>query len=218
MSIARDPVSMEFWFDFGSNYSYIALMRVEALATACNVRVVLKPFLVGPVFKSLGWDTSPFNRQKRKGEYMWRDMERQCAKYAVPWKRPSVFPRRALLPMRVAIVAAEEPWQLEFCRRIMQRNFVADCDINQLAIVSEVLEELGQLAALWIAMAQSHDAKALLRAQSDEAARRGIFGAPMFFVGAEMFWGNDRLEDALALASTTPSTISQYQRQTTNYG
>lgn len=201
MTTARDPASIEFWFDFGSNYSYLAMMRIEALAAAAGARIELKPFLLGPIFKSLGWETSPFNLQQRKGEYTWRDMERQCLKYGVPYQRPTSFPRRALLPMRVAAVAAGEPWQLQFCRRIMQRNFAHDCDIDHVGIVGEVLEELGQVAALWIAMAQSHHAKAQLRLHTDEAARRGIFGAPTFFVRDDMFWGNDRLDDAIAAAS-----------------
>ncbi len=198
MAEPHDEPQIEFWFDFGSNYSYLAMMRIEALAKAAGVRVLPRPFLLGPIFKTLGWNTSPFNLQKRKGEYVWRDMERQCAKYGIPFQRPTSFPRRALLPMRLAVLAADEPWQLEFCRRIMQRNFADDCDIDEASLVTQVLEELGQIALLWIATANSHEAKAMLRAQTEEAERRGIFGAPTFFVNGDMYWGNDRLEDALA--------------------
>lgn len=197
--------SLEFWFDFGSNYSYLAMMRIADLAESQGVRVELKPFLLGPIFKSLGWETSPFVLQKQKGEYTWRDMERQCAKYGVHWKRPTVFPRRALLPLRVAILGTGQSWQLEFCQRVMRLNFVEDRDIDNPISVAEILDSSGLPSADIIARANSEENKNILRRQSDEAAQRGVFGAPTFFVGGEMFWGNDRLDDALALAQSQSS-------------
>jgi 2-hydroxychromene-2-carboxylate isomerase len=191
--------TLEFWFDFGSNYSYLSMMRIEALAARHGIPVALKPFLLGPIFKSFGWDTSPFVLQKLKGDYTWRDMERQAAKYGLPWRRPSVFPRRALLPLRVALHGADQPWAWAFCKQIMQMNFVHDRDIDDPALVGDILTSLALPAADLIAIAQSDASKAALRAQSELAAQRGIFGAPTFFIGDEMFWGNDRLEDALML-------------------
>ncbi|HUG99124.1 MAG TPA: 2-hydroxychromene-2-carboxylate isomerase [Gammaproteobacteria bacterium] len=188
---------MEFWFEFGSNYSYLSVMRIEELAAKRGVPVAWRPFLLGPIFKSLGWENSPFVLQPAKGAYMWRDMQRQCARYGLPWNRPSVFPRRALLPMRVALVGAEQPWMGRFCREIMLLNFRDDRDIDAPAPVTEVLDKLGLPAGEIIVQAQSGPNKALLREQTELAARRGVFGAPTFFVGEEMFWGNDRLEEAL---------------------
>lgn len=195
-----ESCALEFWFDFGSNYSYLSMMRIEALAAAHGVPIALKPFLLGPIFKSFGWDSSPFVLQKQKGAYTWRDMERQCAKYGLPWKRPDTFPRRALLPLRIALQGAAEPWVWEFCKRVMQANFVADREIDEPLLMTEILTALGVPAADLIAAAQTDTAKGALRSQSEHAAQRGIFGAPTFFVGDEMFWGNDRLEDAIALA------------------
>ena len=192
--------TLEFWFDFGSNYSYLAMMRIEALAARHGIPVALKPFLLGPIFKSFGWDTSPFVLQKLKGDYTWRDMERHATKYGLPWKRPSTFPRRALLPLRVALHGAGQPWAWDFCKQIMQMNFVHDRDIDDPALVADILASLALPGADLIAIAQSDAAKAALRTQSELAARRGIFGAPTFFIGDEMYWGNDRLEDAIALA------------------
>jgi 2-hydroxychromene-2-carboxylate isomerase len=194
--------SLEFWFDFGSNYSYLSMMRIDALAARHGVYVIFKPFLLGPIFKSFGWDTSPFLLQAKKGEYTWRDMERQCAKYGLPWNKPRKFPRRALLPLRLAVLAHAEPWLGEFCQRIMQINFVEDREIDDGVVVEEALTALGIAPADWITKAQSDAGKAALRAQGDEAIKRGIFGAPTFFVDDEMFWGNDRLEDALLFAAT----------------
>jgi 2-hydroxychromene-2-carboxylate isomerase len=194
---------IDFWFDFGSNYSYLSMMRIETLAQHHGVQIDFKPFPLGPIFKSLGWDTSPFVLQAKKGEYTWRDMARQAAKFGLPWNKPSVFPRRALLPLRIAVLAHAQPWLGAFCRRVMHLNFVEDRDIDDPAAVSEVLMELGIAPAPWIAQAQSDEGKAALRKHGEQAASLGIFGAPTFFVGHEMFWGNDRLEDALAFAADT---------------
>ncbi|MFJ3045979.1 2-hydroxychromene-2-carboxylate isomerase [Herbaspirillum chlorophenolicum] len=190
--------AIEFWFDFGSNYSYISVMRIEQEAAAAGARVVWRPFLLGPVFRALGWSTSPFVLQKEKGDYTWKDMQRQCRKYGLPWQRPSSFPRSAVPPTRIALANAEQPWIGEFCRRVMQLNFVDDRDIDHAGIVQEVLQAMGLPAqALW-EQAQSEAWRERLRTQTGMAHQRGIFGAPTFFVGDEMFWGNDRLEDALA--------------------
>ncbi|MDQ1813996.1 2-hydroxychromene-2-carboxylate isomerase [Massilia sp. CCM 9210] len=198
--LTNDP-QIEFWFDFGSNYSYLSTMRIEALAAAQGVRVLWKPFLLGPVFKTLGWTTSPFVLQKEKGAYVWRDMQRQCDKYGLPWTQPGTFPRRALLPLRVALLGAGEAWIGAFCRRIMQCNFVEDREIDDAALVGEVLTALGLDAAALIAGAGTDENKLAMRDQGEQAMRRGVFGAPMFFARGEMFWGNDRLEDALAWAA-----------------
>ncbi|MGF6374170.1 2-hydroxychromene-2-carboxylate isomerase [Paraburkholderia sp. RAU6.4a] len=188
---------IEFWFDFGSNYSYLSMMRIEALAAARNVTIVWRPFLLGPVFRQLGFDNSPFVLQKEKGAYVWKDMERQCRKYGIALTRPSTFPRAALLAMRVALLGANEPWIGAWCRKIMQLNFVDDRDIGSIDVVSHALDSLGLPAQSVIDAAQSDANKLRLREQTERAINKGIFGAPTFFVGGEMFWGNDRLEDAL---------------------
>ncbi len=73
------PISeIEFWFDFGSNYSYLSVMRIDAQAASHGVRILWRPFLLGPVFRDLGFDNSPFVLQQKKGAYVWKDMERQC--------------------------------------------------------------------------------------------------------------------------------------------
>ena len=197
---------LEFWFDFGSNYSYLAMMRIEALARHAGVEVALKPFLLGPIFKSFGWDTSPFVLQKLKGDYVWRDMQRQCDKYGLPWTRPTAFPRRALLSLRVALNGANQPWAWEFCKQIMHANFVDDREIDDPVVVADILTSLALPAGDLIAHAQSDGTKAALRQQSELAAQRGVFGAPTFFLGDEMFWGNDRLDDAIAFASAHMGT------------
>jgi 2-hydroxychromene-2-carboxylate isomerase len=205
-SAKKLPGPIEFWFDFASVYSYLSVMRIETLAQSAGVPVQWKPFLLGPIFKTLGWTTSPFLLQPQKGAYMWRDVERQCSKYGLRWRRPRDFPRRTLLATRVALLAENEPWIGEFCRRIVQMIFTEDRDVDAPEAVGEALADLPLAdpppnASALLTAAQGDDAKTRLRQQTEEARTRGIFGAPTFFVGREMFWGNDRLEDALALAA-----------------
>jgi 2-hydroxychromene-2-carboxylate isomerase len=199
-----NPTPIEFWYEFASTYSYLSVMRIEQAAASLGVAVEWRPFLLGPIFKSFGWSNSPFILQPWKNEYVWKDMERQCHKYGLPWKRPSEFPRASVLPARVALVGSGKPWMGEFCRRVMQLNFAADRDINSPALISEVLAQLELEAQDIIDEAQSDANKLRLREQTELAAGKGVFGAPTFFVGGEMFWGNDRLDDALAYG-TAPS-------------
>lgn len=194
-------MDIEIWFDFASNYSYLSAMRIEEAARARGVAVQWRPFLLGPVFKSLGMDTSPFVTQQQKGAYVWTDMQRQCAKYALDWARPSTFPRRSILPARIATLAEGQPWQAEFIRRVMRLNFVEDHDIEDPAALGAILDALGLDGPALLVQAQAEPVKQRLRERTEEARRRGVFGAPTFFVGDEMFWGNDRLDDALDLAA-----------------
>ncbi|MGO8868528.1 MAG: 2-hydroxychromene-2-carboxylate isomerase [Alphaproteobacteria bacterium] len=192
---------IEFWFEFGSNYSYLSVMRIEDEALRRGVRIVWKPFLLGPIFRALGMENSPFVLQKEKGAYVWQDMVRQCRKYGLRWVQPSTFPRLGVLPLRVALLGVEQPWIGAFCRRVMELNFVLDQDINQPDRLAPILTELGLPASDILEQAQAEPTKGRLREQTEEARGRGIFGAPTFFVGTEMFWGNDRLDDALLFAS-----------------
>jgi 2-hydroxychromene-2-carboxylate isomerase len=204
-----NPLPIEFWFEFASNYSYLSVMRIEQEAALRGVTIEWRPFLLGPIFKSFGWSTSPFVVQTWKTDYVWRDMERECRKYGLAWKRPSTFPRATLLPARVALIGAERPWMGEYCRRVMQLNFAADQDIDSAACMSEVLAQLGLGAQEIIDQAQHETNKLRLRHQTELAQAKGVFGAPTFFVGGEMFWGNDRLDDALACAGASKTPVTR---------
>lgn len=191
---------IDFWFEFGSNYSYLSVMRIDALARRAGVPLHWKPFLLGPIFRELGWQSSPFAEQKEKGDYVWRDMARRAAKYGIPFTRPSSFPRRALLPMRVALLGAQQAWMGEYCRRIMLRNWSEDAGIDDASTVLAALEGLVAEPGAVLREAEGEANKAALRAQTETARRLGIFGAPSFIVQGELFWGDDRLEDALEFA------------------
>ncbi|MCB4457709.1 2-hydroxychromene-2-carboxylate isomerase [Leisingera sp. McT4-56] len=185
-----------FWFEFASSYSYLSVMRIGELAAARNVAVTWKPFLLGPIFAAQGWDTSPFNIYPAKGRYMWRDMERTCAARGLPFCRPQVFPQNGLMAARLALAAAEEDRIEAFAKTVFQAQFGAGADIAREAILKDCLRQSGLDAAL-MQCTQNSAIKSALRAQTNEAIAAGIFGAPSFTSGAELFWGDDRLEQAL---------------------
>jgi 2-hydroxychromene-2-carboxylate isomerase len=194
---------LDFWFDFGSNYSYLSMMRIEEEAARHHVCIRWQPFLLGPIFRSFGWASSPFVLQKEKGDYTWKDMARQCRRYGLPWRQPSQFPRSAVLPLRIALVGVAQPWMGEFCQRTMAMNFAEDRDIDSPQAMRDLLAALDLPAHRIIEEALSDANKARLRRQTEIAAEKGIFGAPTFFAGDEMFWGNDRLDEAMAFCSGT---------------
>lgn len=187
----------ELWFEFASTYSYIAAARVEHEARVRGIRVHWRPFLLGPIFSAQGWNDSPFNLYPAKGHYMWRDMERLCDKHGLPFKRPSKFPRNGLLAARIACLAPGEAWLPEFVRSIFRANFAEDRDISDPNVIADNLCSLGLDAQSIIARASSPDNKERLRRQTERASQLGIFGAPTMLANDEMFWGSDRLEDAL---------------------
>ena len=190
---------MEFWFEFGSTYSYPAAFRVEEAAGNAGVELVWRPFLLGPIFKEQGWNDSPFNIYPAKGRYMWRDLERICEELQIPLRQPSQFPRNGLLASRVACLFEAERWVPEFVRRVYLANFGYDRDISKSAEIASILKAL-DLPADLLSAAESPESKAKLRAQSERAGALGIFGAPTFVSESEIFWGNDRLETAITWA------------------
>jgi 2-hydroxychromene-2-carboxylate isomerase len=192
MSQAR----IECWFEFASSYSYLSVMRIEALAEQAGVAVEWRPFLLGPVFLALGWNDSPFNIYPPKGRYMWRDLARLSAKYGLPFRVPTRFPRNGLIAARVALCGVEDGWVAPFARAVMKANFAEDREIGEAAVIAEIVADLG-LPAAAMERANAPDNKLALRRQTERAAELGLFGAPSFRVGEELFWGNDRLEDAL---------------------
>lgn len=193
---------LEFWFEFGSTYSYLSAARVGALAAEAGVEVSWEPFLLGPIFSSQGWGDSPFNIYPAKGRYMWRDMERISGERGVPFEKPSTFPRNGLLAARVACLAKSEAWMPEFARSVFKANFAGDRDISDEAVIAEILHSLVHSGEDLIKHSRAPENKQSLREQTERAAALGIFGAPSFVVGGELFWGDDRLESALAWAAS----------------
>jgi 2-hydroxychromene-2-carboxylate isomerase len=205
------PSVLDFWFEFASTYSYPAAMRIAPLACEAGVTVRFRPFLLGPVFQAQGWSTSPFNLYAAKGGNMWRDLERLCADLKLSFRRPEPFPQNSLLAARVALVGLgttsgaqsldAQSWGEQFCRAVFLAEFSEGLRIDDVAVLGDILARMNVEPEPVLDAARTDANKARLRAQTEEAQRLGIFGAPSFTTAdGELFWGNDRLERALAWA------------------
>ncbi len=187
---------IEFWFDLASTYSYPAAMRIEEVAGRYGCTVEWRPFVLGAIFRTQGWNDSPFNLYPAKGRYMWRDLERLCANLGIPFRKPSQFPRNGLPAARIACLSGTD-WIPQFVRNVYTANFAEDVDISEPSVLLNCLSGLVADPTAVLAAARAEDAKARLRRNTESAIEIGIFGAPTFVVGNELFWGNDRLETAL---------------------
>ena len=192
---------IEFWFEFASTYSYPAAMRIEKVAGAAGMSVVWKPMLLGPLFHAQqGLEDSPFNAFPVKGQYMWRDLERTCIDEGLPLKKPEIFPQNGLKAARI-VLALPDAARPDFVRAVYKANFVEGEVISDEAFLEGLLIRLGHSPDGVLERAASDAVKAGLKKNTEEAAARGVFGAPTFFApDGEMFWGNDRLEQAVRWA------------------
>jgi len=193
--------SLDFWFDFASTYSYPAIMRIGVLARREAVLVNFRPFLLGPIFKTQGWTTSPFNLFPAKGRNMWRDLERTCAELGLAFRRPEPFPQSSILAARIALVGLGKGWGEDFCRAVFAAEFAEGRRIDEPEIMRGILSGLSVDSAPVLQETQTSAIKDRLRADTAAAQELDIFGAPSFRTAdGELFWGNDRLEAALAWA------------------
>ena len=189
--------TLDFWYEFASTYSYPAAMRAEALAAERRVSLRWRPFLLGPIFAEAGWRDSPFNIYPVKGRYMWRDLQRVCEALGLPLVRPDPFPQNTLLAARAAL-AIDERLRPAFSRAVYAAEFGQGRSIADRGVLAELLAEVGADANAVLARAESPENKVALKAACEEAKALGLPGAPCFVTaGREVFWGNDRLEQAL---------------------
>ena len=132
---------------------------------------------------------------------MWRDMERLAAGLNLPFRRPDPFPQNSVLPARVALVGLAQGWGEDFSVAVYTAQFVEDGRIDEPHTLAEILSFMNVDARAALEAAQSDDIKLRLRSEVEAAQRLGVFGAPSFTTAdGELFWGNDRLEQALAWA------------------
>lgn len=185
--------TLEFFYDFVSPYSYLASTRVEAEAARVGGTVRFRPFLLGGVFHATG-NKAPIEIAA-KGRHMVTDLGRWARRLGVPFAWPARFPVLTVLPLRAAF-AAEKAGQLVPYTHALFRAYWADGrDISDPAVVQDAATKAGLDGAALVAAAP--DYKDALKAQTQEAVDRGSFGAPTFFVGQELFVGNDRLDFAV---------------------
>lgn len=198
------PDHFDFFFDIASGYSYLASSQVQPLAQRSGVRVRWRPFLLGAAFKATGNDTPA--RIPAKAAWMVRDMALWARQYGMPVVFPSRFPIHSVAPLRLLVAAGRlhgEDAIARLAHPVFEAAWGLDQDVNDPAVLARCAAAAGFDAAALAAEMQGAGTKDALRANTDEAVARGVFGAPAFVVGDELFWGNDRLhfvEQALAQA------------------
>lgn len=189
--------TVDFWYEFSSPYSFVAAERIERLAQARGVALNWRPFLLGAVFKHNGLPSSPNLAVPAKTRYMWRDIERWCDRLGLPFRVPDSFPINALSASRVALALPDEA-RPAFTRAVYRAAFCEGRDVAEPAVVTEALREAGVDFEPALAASHTELVKHGLRKQTDAAISQGVFGAPTLVTpDGELFWGNDRLEEAL---------------------
>ena len=196
--------SLEFFFSFGSTYTYLTAMRIEAVAGAAGVSVHWRPFSVRTIMREQ--NNIPFRDKPVKTRYMWRDIERRAARHGIAFVRPPHYPNDGdPIANQLGIIAADEGWCPALAKAVYRNWFLDDKDPGDHENLRAILVGLGKDPALLLARAGSTDQRERYAAQTDVARQAGIFGSPTFMVGNEMFWGDDRLEEALEWCNRHPA-------------
>ena len=190
--------SFDFYFDFGSPAAYLAYTQLPKLCAATGAQARWMPMLLGGVFQATG-NASPVS-VPAKGRYVFVDFKRFADAYGVPLNTNPHFPitTTTLMRMVTALQMHSDPRMQRFMDVIFQSIWVDSLNLNDPVIVAQVLANAGLDAAALLAMANEQATKDQLKAVTMRAVARGVFGAPTFFVGEEMFWGQDRIEQVKA--------------------
>lgn len=184
--------TIEFFWEPGSPYTYLAATQLEALAKDTGATVVWKPFLLGKVFEARKMSLPAAVPQK--AAYMFKDLARWAQIYQTPVTMPKVFPVHSLAASRAAIAADQLGHASKAALAILKAYWGEGQDISQPEVLAAALSKAGLDAAAILAKSQEQSVKDQLKANTEDALNRGVFGAPSFFVGDAMFWGNDRLD------------------------
>ena len=188
---------IDFWFTMGSTYSYLSVSRLADMERSTGITFRWRPFHLLIILQEM--KHIPFADKPTKSAYMWRDIERRAAMYGIPVKPPVPYPaKQSVVANLVAIVGMREGWGADFVRAAYRRWFQLGQETGSEPNVSESLSDIGQDPKRVLALANSEDTKAALTAETDVARELGIFGSPTFTVGRELFWGDDRLSDAIS--------------------
>jgi 2-hydroxychromene-2-carboxylate isomerase len=189
--------AIDFWFSIGSTYSYLTVMRVEDVAREHGITIRWRPFDVRAIMIEM--DNLPFTHKPIKARYMWRDIERRATTHGLPWSGIPPYPIKHLpFANRIALIGAKDGWCAQYAKAAYQRWFVKGQDPSIEPDLSGALQDIGQNPERAIAAAASEELKAALNTETNAARALGIFGSPTFVTEGEIFWGDDRLEDAIA--------------------
>jgi 2-hydroxychromene-2-carboxylate isomerase len=191
---SSDPI--DFWFSVGSLYTFLAIMRMDRFEDTMGVEFRWRPFSVRTLMIEM--DNIPA-RKPVKMEYAWRDVQRRAEKYGVPFAQRPPYPLENFdLANRIAVVGAQEGWCADYVRATYRRWFIEGHAAGAEPNVTDSLREIGQNRDRVLARAHSDEIGRAYAAATDEARALGLFGVPTFVARGELFWGDDRLEDAIA--------------------
>ncbi len=185
---------IDFYFDFGSPASYLAYTQLPKLCEQTSASIEAKPMLLGGVFQATG-NHSPATIAA-KGKYTFTDFSRFAKRYGVPLAVNPHFPINTLLLMRAAtgLHMTDDARFVPYCNAVYKAIWVDALNMNDPTVVGQVLTAAGFDAANLVALANAQSTKDQLKTATEAAVARGVFGAPTFFVGEQMFWGQDRID------------------------
>ena len=192
---------IEFWFSIGSTYTYLSVTRLAEVSEKTGTSFSWQPFSVRKIMREM--DNIPFPPTKKfKVDYMWRDIERRAQGYGFTANVPAPYPLKELdLANRVAVLAMQEGWCEDYVRETYRLWFVDGYESGSDVNLTQTLSEIGQDKLRVLELAGSSDVESVYLEQTERAKQAGIFGSPSFIVDGELFWGDDRLEDAIDWAS-----------------
>jgi 2-hydroxychromene-2-carboxylate isomerase len=191
------PAQIDFWFTMGSTYSFLSVMRLAEVERSTGITFRWRPFHLLVILQEM--KHVPFADKPAKSAYMWRDIERRAAMYGIPAQLPAPYPaKQSILANLVATVGMREGWGPDFVRAAYRRWLQLGQETGSEPNVSESLRDIEQDPARVLVLASSEEAKEALALETDAARERKIFGSPTFAVDRELFWGDDRLKDAIS--------------------
>jgi 2-hydroxychromene-2-carboxylate isomerase len=189
--------AIDFWFTMGSTYSYLSVMRLADVERTTGIKFQWRPFHLLIILQEM--QHVPFADKPAKCRYMWRDIERRAALHGLPGKLPAPYPaKQSVVANLVAIVGMREGWGADFVRAAYRHWFQQGEETGSEPNLSASLRDIGQDPARVLALASAAEANHRLLAETDAARRLGIFGSPTFAIGEELFWGDDRVDDAVS--------------------
>jgi len=198
---------INFWFSIGSTYTYLTVMRLPDVQKRSGIRFNWRPFSVRQIMMEM--DNIPFATKPIKQAYMWRDVERRARRYGLPARLPVPYPLTEFdTANAIAVLAREEGWCEDYVRTTYRYWFQKGLEAGGDANLTRVLGELGQDKARVLEAARSERVSAAYASATDDARALHIFGSPTFVVGDEVFWGDDRLEDAIEFLRAAPESAS----------
>ena len=188
---------IEFWFSIGSTYTYLSVIRLKEVEEKFGVKFSWQPFSVRKIM--LEMDNVPFPPTKQvKADYMWRDIERRAYSYGFEAKVPAPYPLKKFdFANSVAVLGVQEGWCAEYVSATYRRWFVDGLEPGSEPNVSESLREIGLKPGIVLKLAADEKIQKAYLKQTEQAQSKNIFGSPSFIVDDELFWGDDRLEDAV---------------------